>query len=46
MRFERKKELSAIISLGSVLIAILASVVTVVDLRGFPSQLQSILAAT
>lgn len=39
MRFERKKELSAIISLASVLIAILAALATITDLKGFPSQL-------
>ncbi|MHB8744405.1 MAG: toll/interleukin-1 receptor domain-containing protein [Sulfuricaulis sp.] len=45
MRFERKKELSAIISLASVLIAIFGSVATVLDLKGLPSQLDSMLAA-
>lgn len=39
MRFERKKELSAIISLASVLIAIFAALATITDLHGFPSQL-------
>jgi hypothetical protein len=45
MRFERKKELSAIISLASVLIAIFASVATILDLKGLPSQLDAMLAA-
>lgn len=45
MRFERKKELSAIISLLSVFTAILASVATMFDLKGLPSQLEGMLAA-
>jgi hypothetical protein len=39
MRFERKKELSAIISLASVLVAILAALATITDIHGFTSQL-------
>ena len=39
MRFERKKELSAIISLASVSIAILAALAAITDAHGFPSQL-------
>lgn len=44
MRFERKKELSAIISLASVVIAILASV-GLLDLKGLPSPLQGMVVA-
>lgn len=39
MRFERKKEISAIISLSSVLVAILAALATFTDFSGFPSKL-------
>lgn len=39
MRFERKKEISAIIGLTSVVIAIFSTIATITDIRGFSSQL-------
>ena len=45
MSFERKKELTAILSLASVAVAILASVVTFLDFKGLSSPLPGMLAA-
>lgn len=45
MRFERKKEFSALISLASVLIAIISSAAAFLDLKGFPTQLVAFSAA-